>query len=123
MKSHFLFSFLVIVMALVSCAQDNVLRQKNTDNVQSRSATDEDENLEDATEEENEVEIKLSALPQAIVKAIAGTYAGSTLKEADKITQNDGTVTYDIEITFDGEVIEVMYDGEGNFLGEESPND
>ncbi len=123
MKNLILFCTLVVSVGFFSCAQDSAFRQRNTDTVQSRSAIDEDEELDDATEEENEVEIELSDLPQAVLDAIARSYAGSALKEADRITQDDGSITYDVEITREGEVIEVMYDAEGNFLGEESDNE
>lgn len=109
------------VLGFMSCKQDSDFRQKNHETLQSRSI--EEDEPDEADEEENEIEIAVSALPQAVVDAISGRYAGASLKEADKITHLDGSITYDIEITFNGELIEVMYDEHGDFLGEESDND
>jgi len=122
MKSLKLFSFLVVI-SLLACTQDSALKQRNDTGVQSRSGTDDEEVSDDATEEENEIEIDLSALPQNVVDAIAAAYPGATLREADKIMQNDGSVTYDVEIGFENESIELMYDAEGSFLGEEPEDD
>ncbi|HLF64420.1 MAG TPA: hypothetical protein VI603_11735 [Saprospiraceae bacterium] len=122
MKSLKLFSFLVVI-SLLACTQDNAFKQRHDTGVQSRSGTDDEEASDDATEEENEIEIDLSALPQNVVDAIAAAYPGATLREADKIMQNDGSVTYDVEIGFENESIELMYDAEGSFLGEEPEDD
>jgi hypothetical protein len=108
---------------VLACAQDPAFNRKENSAVQSRSSDEDEEALDDAAEEEDEIEIDLSALPGTVKDAITARYPGSILREADRITQNDGTITYDVEIRFDGEVIEVMYDAGGTFLGEESEPD
>jgi hypothetical protein len=75
------------------------------------------------SDDENEREISISELPAAVLDAIAENYPGAELLEADEITNNDGSLTYDIEIRHDGSVFEVMYDTAGNFLGIEQDND
>lgn len=119
-----LFTLLVIsglLMFMGSCSQDsNGIRDRN-ETVQTREGNeDENEAIDDAHEEENEVEIDVKSLPESIRNGIASRYPGAQLKESDKITHNDGTITYDVEIIVEGEVIEVMYGAEGGYLGEEA---
>jgi uncharacterized membrane protein YkoI len=78
---------------------------------------------EEADEEVNEKEINISDLPQIIKDSIQNKYPGSEIIEADEITNTDGSITYDIEIKYNDDVIEVMYDSKGNFLGIESDDD
>lgn len=73
--------------------------------------------------EENERQIETSALPQAVKTAINRDYPGAELLEADEITQDDNSLTYDIEIKASGTKMEVMYDANGKFLGTEADDD
>jgi hypothetical protein len=86
-------------------------------------AGEEDDDDESDGDDENEREINPEELPQVIKDAIAQKYAGAELLEADEITQKDGSLTYDVEIKVNGEIIEVMYDVQGNFLGIEIDED
>ena len=79
---------------------------------------DEEEEDEEADEEEkNEKEIAPSALPEVIKASIDTQYPGAEVLEVDEITQEDGSITYDVEIRFEGKVTEVMYNEQGKFLG------
>ncbi len=85
---------------------------------------EDDDDEEEDDEEENEREIDPDALPQSIKDDITGRYPGAVLREADEVTQQDGSITYDVEIaTSDGTIIELMYDADGNFLGIETEDD
>jgi hypothetical protein len=71
-------------------------------------------------DEENEKEISISELPQTIKDDVASRYPGAVITEADEVTLNDGTLRYDVEIKLDGREIDLVYDSEGTFLGEEN---
>ncbi len=74
-------------------------------------------------EDENEREISVSELPKAVTESIQVQFAGAQLLEADEITQKDGSLTYDIEIKYNSKKMEVMYDKEGKYLGEEKDDE
>lgn len=74
----------------------------------------------DDPDDEIEKEISPSELPQSIKDDIMVRYPGAELLEADEITKEDGSVTYDVEIKSSGVITELMYDADGNFLGIET---
>jgi hypothetical protein len=82
-----------------------------------------DEAKEEDEEDENEREINLNDLPQVIKDAIVEAYPETELLEADEITRKDGGITYDVEIKLNGNITELMYDSQGDFLGFESDDD
>ena len=74
----------------------------------------------DDPDDEIEKEISPNELPQSIKDDIMVRYPGAELLEADEITKEDGSVTYDVEIKSNGVITELMYGADGNFLGIES---
>jgi len=96
---------------------DGVFVSQETDEDNDNEMEDEDEDNDD--DGENEVEIDPADLPAAVRAAIEAQYPGAVLLEADEITQSDGSLTYDVEITFQHETFEVMYAADGTFLGVE----
>lgn len=68
---------------------------------------------------ETEVEIESSALPQAANDYVAKNYPGSKIKEAAKITDAAGTVTYEAEVGKS----DLIFDASGNFLKEIKKNE
>lgn len=74
---------------------------------------------EGTDQEENEREIQLTELPEAVSSKLSEEHPDAVLKEADEITKEDGSKTYDIEVEINGRTLEYMYDAEGNYLGEE----
>lgn len=63
---------------------------------------------------ETEIEIKVDALPANAKAYISKNYAGQKIKEATKITDNKGVVTYEAEIK--GK--DLLFDSNGNFIKE-----
>ncbi|MES2382006.1 MAG: PepSY-like domain-containing protein [Bacteroidota bacterium] len=63
---------------------------------------------------ETEVEIKLSELPNGVLAYIKTKYTGQKVKEAAKITDAKGTVTYEAEIK--GK--DLLFDSNGQFIKE-----
>ena len=63
---------------------------------------------------ETEIEIKVDALPANAKAYISKNYAGQKIKEATKITDNKGVVTYEAEIK--GK--DLIFDSNGNFIKE-----
>lgn len=61
---------------------------------------------------ETEVEIKLDELPANAKAYIYKNHAGQKIKEAEKITDSKGVVTYEAEIK--GK--DLIFDSEGNFI-------
>jgi len=63
---------------------------------------------------ETEIEIKVDALPANAKAYISKNYAGQKIKEATKITDNKGVVTYEAEIK--GK--DLIFDSNGNLIKE-----
>jgi hypothetical protein len=66
------------------------------------------------------VQVKTSDLPKAITDNIAKNYAGFTIKEATKITENK-VVTYDVMIHKGTAMETLVYDKDGKFLRKMPP--
>lgn len=80
-------------------------------------------NSESTSEDENEREIEISQIPEAITAQIKANHPDAVIKEADEITLENGSKTYDVEVEENGRVVEYMYNAEGNYLGEEIDDD
>ncbi len=63
---------------------------------------------------ETEVEIELSQLPLGVLEYVKANYSGQKVKEAAKITNANGTVTYEAEIK--GK--DLIFDSNGKFIKE-----
>jgi hypothetical protein len=66
------------------------------------------------------VQIKSSELPKAAAENIAKNYAGYTIKEATKVTENK-VVTYDVMIHKGTAMETLVYDKDGKFLRKMTP--
>lgn len=67
---------------------------------------------------ETEIEIKVDALPANAKEYVSKNYAGQKIKEATKITDNKGVVTYEAEIK--GK--DLILDSNGNLIKIETEN-
>lgn len=63
---------------------------------------------------ETEIEIELSQLPKGILEYVRTNYKGQKVKEAAKITDAKGTVTYEAEI----KGLDILFDSYGKFIKE-----
>lgn len=63
---------------------------------------------------ETEVEIEFSQLPKGVLEYVATNYKGQKVKEAAKITDAKGTVTYEAEI----KGLDLLFDRNGKFIKE-----
>jgi hypothetical protein len=63
---------------------------------------------------EKEVEIELKQLPQGVLEYVKKNYAGKEPKEAAKITDAKGVVTYEAEM----KGMDILFDSTGKFLKE-----
>jgi hypothetical protein len=63
---------------------------------------------------ETEMEIEISQLPTGVLDYIKTNYKGQLVKEAAKITDTKGTVSYETEI----KGMELLFDSNGNFIKE-----
>ena len=63
---------------------------------------------------ETEVEIELNELPKGVLDYVKARYAGKKAKEAAKITDAKGNVTYEVEL----KGMDVLFDSEGKFIKE-----
>lgn len=63
---------------------------------------------------ETELEIELNLLPVGVMEYIKSNYVGKKVKEASKITDAKGAVTYEVEIK--GK--DLLFDKEGKFIKE-----
>ena len=68
---------------------------------------------------ETEIEIKIDELPANAKDYVSKNYAGQKIKEAAKITDSKGVVTYEAEVK--GK--DLIFDSRGNFIKEETEND
>ncbi|MCW5908347.1 MAG: PepSY-like domain-containing protein [Chitinophagales bacterium] len=63
---------------------------------------------------ETEVEIEVSQLPKSVTEFVSKHYTGQKIKEAAKITDAKGVVTYEAEI----KGMDLLFDSKGNFIKE-----
>lgn len=63
---------------------------------------------------ETEIEISSDALPANAKEYVSQNHAGQKIKEAAKITDAKGTVTYEVEI----KGTDLIFDSNGNFIKE-----
>lgn len=68
---------------------------------------------------ETEEEIKASDLPPVIIQYVKAHYTGARIKEAAKITKPGNVINYEAEVN----EVDVIFDGQGNFVREEKKND
>ena len=66
------------------------------------------------------VAVKSTDLPKAITDNVTKSYAGYTIKEATKVTENN-VVTYDVVITKGTATETLVYDKDGKFLRKAAP--
>src|SRR5688572_17639702 len=64
---------------------------------------------------QTEVEIKVSELPAAVSDYVAKNLGGIKIKEAARITEANGTISYEAEVGKD----DYIFDANGNFLKKE----
>jgi hypothetical protein len=64
---------------------------------------------------EKEVEISLNELPTKAKEFVSKNYSGQKIKEAAKITDAKGIITYEAEVK--GK--DLLFDSYGNFINEE----
>jgi hypothetical protein len=63
---------------------------------------------------ETEVEIELNQLPSGVLEYVKTHYSNQKVKEAAKITDAKGTLTYEAEL----KGMDVLFDSTGNFIKE-----
>jgi len=63
---------------------------------------------------ETEIEIEISQLPNGVLDYVKTNYKGQSVKEAAKITDTKGTVTYEAEI----KGRDLLFDSNGEFIKE-----
>ena len=63
---------------------------------------------------ETEVEIELNQLPKGVLEYVKANYKGQKVKEAAKITDAKGTLTYEAEI----KGMDILFDSTGKFIKE-----
>ena len=68
---------------------------------------------------QTEVEITLKELPKAIIDYLSKNEAGKKIKEAAKITDNKGVISYEAEVT----EADYIFDSAGNFIKKEVEKD
>ncbi len=68
---------------------------------------------------ETEIEINVAALPKAASEYIAKNMAGKKIKEASKITDAKGKVTYEAEV----DDVDYIFDANGTFVKKEVEKD
>ena len=63
---------------------------------------------------ETEIEIEISELPNGILDYVKKNYKGQSVKEAAKITDTKGTLTYEVEI----KGMDLLFASNGKFIKE-----
>jgi len=63
-----------------------------------------------------EIEIKAKALPAAVSEYCSKNFAGWKIAEATKITDADGKISYETEISKGREDFDALFDDKGNFI-------
>jgi hypothetical protein len=63
---------------------------------------------------ETEIEIELNQLPKGVLEYVKANYKGQKVKEAAKITDAKGTVTFEAEV----KGLDLLFDSNGKFIKE-----
>lgn len=71
--------------------------------------------------QEEETEIKVSELPTSVVDFCSKTYADHKISEAAKITNANGTISYEAEMSKGKIHFDVIFDANGNFVSKGEP--
>ncbi|MCB9246002.1 MAG: hypothetical protein H6606_06180 [Flavobacteriales bacterium] len=69
-----------------------------------------------------EKEIALKDAPKEVQKAVNSDFPDAKIKEVDELTTKGGNIYYEIELVYEGEKLEVLYDAEGGMMSSE-PDD
>ena len=70
--------------------------------------------------DDNEMKVSMSDVPQAVSASFQQKHPGATVKEVEKETHADGTTHYEFEFTTtDGKVQEVELDDKGAVVAED----
>lgn len=74
---------------------------------------------------ETETEIKVADLPQMVKDAIAQSFVGFKIEEAETVEKPETSLAYEVELENDqtDEEIEAVFDANGNLLSSESEDD
>ncbi len=116
MKRINIFAALLIASAITACnsteASDQESPAMDETMQEEPMATEEDD-------DENEREIAIANIPEAVTMALSAKVEAYTILEADEITHEDGSVTYDVEIDVNGTTEEHMFASDGSYLGME----
>lgn len=72
---------------------------------------------------ETEEEIHSADIPTPVSNAISNSFAGYKTGETDKVTKNDGAITFEVVLQRGKEQIEVVFDPSGKVLSKENTND
>lgn len=75
----------------------------------------------DGTFKELEQEIKITALPKAVIDYCTKNYVGYKISETAKITDGTGKVMYEAEMKKGNEHFDVIFDNKGNFIKKSTP--
>lgn len=86
-------------------------------NSSSNTKCEKSDKIEASDNDKNEKDIKIDDLSQVIKDNIIASYPGAEIEEAEEVTNEDGTIIYEVEIKLEGKEIELMYDAEGKFIG------
>jgi len=129
MKTLSQLTALLLLVFTISCGGEPPVEEDNS--MMEEAMEEVEEVMDDMTEEmegedeedANEREIPASDLPEAITTAISEAYADYTIDEAEEVTADDGTITYEVELKKGEEEIEVMYSAGGEYLGMEEDED
>ncbi len=103
----------VIVIAALSLISTTTFAQEVEETVAATEVT-EVKALAEAAQQEK-VEIQLNELPEAVIATLSADFAGYTADKAFK-TATDGAETYAVQLSKDGEAIEVNFDAEGKVI-------
>jgi len=109
----------VIVIAALSLISTTAFAQEVEETVEATEVAE----VTEATEVEavaeavpqEKVEIQLSELPEAVTATLAADFAGYTADKAFK-TATDGAETFTVQLSKEGEAIEVNFDAEGKVI-------
>ncbi len=66
--------------------------------------------------EDKDEKIAIKDLPKVVVDSVNTAQPGGTITEADKETNKDGTVVYEVDVTNGGKKYEVKVDAAGKVL-------
>ena len=123
MKTLANYSGILTLLFFSACGNPNANNSVNETAEESVENSVQEDKGELKGEETQEREINISEVPSSIIESIKTQYTDAKIEEAEEVTAEDGSVSYEIEIKTSAGEMELIYSADGQFISSEAEDD